>query len=153
MIPRWRWAGVLMVTTFHTTLLVMLSEDFGSFYYTVALCAVLLFVELPSVELVTLPNSKFNFLVRGSVFSSISAAVISIGAPAVKFSRTAYDGAGAILLLILTNLPCQAFLIGSAAFLGRRGYARMRDAMLAGAVLAPISLWIGGRKRRPPRYT
>jgi len=153
MTSRWRWAGVLTVATFHTTLLVVLSEDFGTFYYTVALCAVLLFVELPFVELVTLPNTKLNFLVRRSIFSSISTAVVKTGAPLVRFSSTAYEGANAILLLILTNLPCQALLMGSAAFLSRRGYARLRDALLAAAVLTAICLLIAGRKRPPPRYT
>jgi len=153
MTPRPRWAGVLTVGVFHRSLLVALSEDFGSFYYTVALCAALLFLPFPPVESVTAPSPRFAFLSRYSVFTALRAAPLKIGPACVSLASSAYTGPAALLLLILTNLPCVAILVASAAFLSRIGYARTRDASRAASVSAAVALWLMARNPRTKRYT
>jgi hypothetical protein len=153
MTPRLRWAGVLTVGVFHTSLLVLLSEDFGSFYYTVALCAALLFLPFPPVEFVAAPTPRLAFLSNYSVFTALRVAPFKIGPTQVRLASSAYTGPAALLLLVLTNLPCTAILVASAAFLSSMGYARTRDAVLAASVTAAIALWFMARNPSTKRYT
>jgi hypothetical protein len=140
-VPGWRTAAVVLTAVFHTGLLVVLREDFATFFYTVSLSAGLLFLEWPAVRAVQVPGAGFAFLAQSSVFASLREAPVEQGRWAVQFPRYRYDGLAALGLLLLANLPVLALLVGAVALGSRRGYVTVREVVLVGCVGLALGVW------------
>ncbi len=140
-IPALRPAAVVLTAVFHTGLLVLLREDFATFYYTVSLSACLLFLEWPAVLAVRIPREGFVFLARRSVFTSLQAAPVERGSWQVRFANYRYEGPAALGLLLFANFPVLALLVAGVALVSRRGYGTVREVVLVACVGLAVGVW------------
>ena len=126
------WA-VLLVAAFHTGILVILSEDFTTFYYTVAIASTLLFLQLPKIKRIVTPQL---WLASYSVFSGVREARRSEGNAVVQFASGSLSGFPAILFQMLSCLPVLGLLLAINCTVARHGFPRLRDAIVTASVLA-----------------
>lgn len=141
-IPSTRNYGVCLVVAFHTLLLLLLNEDFATFYYSVALSATLLFLRLPQIVRISAP---FAVLAGWSVFADVRRAPGASGPFRVQFENTCLTGFSAISFLLLANLPLLAVLLGSAAYCSRNHDFAIRNIIVAILVFTgfalPMAAW------------
>ncbi|MDX1982701.1 MAG: hypothetical protein SFV51_20695 [Bryobacteraceae bacterium] len=147
-IPRLRRFGIALSVLFHSFLLLLLKEDFGSFYYTVTLSAVLLFLSLPDVRAVAAPSPFWS---SHSVFTGIRQAPLQKGAWAVEFPDFSLKDFPARLFLALSSLPVLGGVLGVAAMLGYLGRMKPRSAILAVIFAAGVFVWISSTTTTPKR--
>jgi hypothetical protein len=139
-VPRLRAYGVGLLFVFHTTLLVLLREDFGTFYYTLSLAGPLLFLEWPKPREIALPTAELAWLVRLSVFQVFRDAPLVEGPPRIAFAHSELSGAPALLFPAITCLPVLAIVYGILP------HARLlSDFIVAGFVLVCLFLGIAVR--------
>lgn len=131
LVPRWRVAGVLLLIAFHSALIVILREDFATFYYTVGLGGILLFLPTPAVSALRLPNRHWAWLAKQSCFSNLQAAPWAQGPAYLSWGRFVFEGWWAILFLALVSLPVAAVSIGAVTVASRLGGTNARELALA----------------------
>ncbi|MCX6603245.1 MAG: hypothetical protein NTV52_06600 [Acidobacteria bacterium] len=144
--PRLRPWGLSLLLLFHTFLLVLLHEDFGTFYYTLGLAGPLLFLEWPRPLAITVPASWLLFLPRYSVFQVFRDAPTSLGPTRIDFPHGSATGPQALLFLALSSLPVLAISFTCIPLISRYRPTRLRD--LALLVLALTSVGVTFSIRR-----
>jgi hypothetical protein len=142
---RTRNAGVALVVGFHTSLLLLLSEDFGTFYYTIALVTILVFLRLPNPVKLSIPSPLLTRLARTAVFGAIRSAPVRTGPFTVRISEREWVGLPALALILLTSRPVAAALIAAPAFASQLGQSHLRDAFLGTIVVAGFMTALGSR--------
>jgi hypothetical protein len=144
--------GVILGTLFHTGLLLMLNEDFATFYYSVALSAALLFTRLPAVIQIAAPVPA-RWLPDVSVFSAVHWAPRLLAPLEVRFEHARLAGVPALCFLIVSSLPFLALVFGCAAYCGKIHWYGARNSILAGTLFAGLCLLACGVrstwKRKP----
>jgi hypothetical protein len=141
MVPRWRNFGVAIAALFHTFLLVLLNEDFGTFFYSVALSTTLLFLSLPEVQSV---SGNVPGWARDSVFAPLRDGLRQrwqAGDWSVRFAGGALSGIWAQMFLIGSSLPALSAALSTAALLGYFEKLKPRTFLLAAAVAISFLLW------------
>lgn len=146
LVPRLRPYGLAVLLLFHTALLVLLHEDFGTFYYTLSLAGPLLFLEWPRPLTISLPAPWLLFLPRFSVFQVFRDAPLSLGPTRIEFPHASATGLPALLFLAISSLPILAIPFTCLPLLSRYRPTRLRD--LALAVLAITILYLTVSIRR-----
>ena len=127
------WA-VLLVAAFHTGILIILSEDFATFYYTVALATALLFLRLPAIERIA---TNYPWLSDYSVFSTVRAARRERGEEAIAFEAGGeLAGFPALLFQLLSCTPVLGVLVAINCTVARQGFPRLRDGIVFVSILA-----------------
>jgi hypothetical protein len=145
LVPRWRVAGILLLVGFHTGLIVMLHEDFATFYYTVGLGGILLFLPTPAVRELTLPNRLWVWVAKISCFSNVQEATSAKGPATLSWGKFVFHGPLAYLFLVLISIPGAALLVGALTTLSRLRGATAREMALAVLLPTVIALLCAGR--------
>lgn len=128
-------AGVALALLFHTALVLLVNEDFATFYYTVLLSAGLLFMQPPRAESILAP---WAWLARCSAFDEFRQAATQKGPVTIRFAAGTLEGATAWLVLGLSNVVCLALVYGGAALAAQFGFFALRNTVLGAAALAVL---------------
>jgi hypothetical protein len=141
LIPKRRAAGVWLCLAFHSVMLLMLREDFATFFYAVALGAVFLFYPLPDTATVSVPSGLAGLVPQTSSFSAISNAPRSRGGWSLQWGQAQLSGRAAAMVLLLCSLPAQVLVLLLITTASRVGAHDVRESLLgllvaAGAVAA-----------------
>ncbi len=138
--------GLVVLILFHTLLLVLLQEDFGTFYYTLCLAGSLLFLTWPPPREISLPSSWMLQLPRFSVFQVFRDAPVSVGPARIEFPQGTATGLPAILFSAFWSLPVLAIPFICIPLISRYRVTRFRD--LALVVLSITGLYLTVSMRR-----
>jgi len=141
LVPRLRPYGVALLLVFHTSLLVLLREDFGTFYYTLSLAGPLLFLEWPKPRETAMPSAELAWLARHSVMQAFREAPVILGPPRITFAGGELAGAPALAFSAAFSLPVLACAVAVLPHV-----RLLSDFVIAAFVLAILLLGIAARR-------
>lgn len=134
LMPTRRAGGVWLCLVFHTAMLLVLREDFSTFYYSVALGAVLLFYPFAHVTRLSIPSPAATWLQRLSSITSIAQAQLAHGPWELEWGQFRWTGRTALGVMVAACLPIQAIAVLAVTALARRGAHDARELILTGVV-------------------
>ena len=132
---RCRRFGVWLGLFFHTSLLVVLREDFGTFFYTVSAGAVLLFYNFATVNRLEMPSRWLAQLLPLSALSVVRALRPDHGAWSMSWGAVMLRGWRVPATILLTSLPGVALLVLTVTSLARLGFHDAREIIVVGSTL------------------
>jgi hypothetical protein len=131
----WRRAGVWLCLSFHTMMVAILREDFGTFYYAVGSGAVLLFYPFARIEQLRAPRWLLRLLRRTAFLSVVRGAEGVVDAPMLRWGQVDLSGRPAVMLLLLCTLPVVSGVVLVLTSVSRGGYNGVRDFVIVGGFL------------------